>query len=129
MKQSHDTITLTLHKKWFDLIFSGEKKEEYREVKPYWIRRFCADWPKSPAHSEDHFFFVGQYKIPQGITKVRFRNGYAKNAPEMVVEWLGLEAKEPNPDWCEAGDCGKLVFALKLGEVLQREIKVKPVSQ
>ena len=29
-------LQLTLKKKWFDLILSGEKKEEYREIKPYW---------------------------------------------------------------------------------------------
>ena len=26
-------------KKWFDLIQSGKKKVEYREIKPYWTRR------------------------------------------------------------------------------------------
>lgn len=34
------TLKLTLKKKWFDMIASGEKKEEYREIKPYWIKRF-----------------------------------------------------------------------------------------
>lgn len=33
------TLTLTLKKKWFDLIKSGEKKEEYREVKAYYVGR------------------------------------------------------------------------------------------
>ncbi len=32
-------LKLTLKKKWFDLILSGDKKEEYREIKPYWVRR------------------------------------------------------------------------------------------
>ena len=27
-------LHLTLKKNWFDLILSGEKKEEYREIKP-----------------------------------------------------------------------------------------------
>lgn len=30
------TLTLPLKKKWFDMIKSGVKKEEYREIKPYW---------------------------------------------------------------------------------------------
>ena len=29
-------LPLVLKKKWYDLIASGEKKEEYREDKPYW---------------------------------------------------------------------------------------------
>jgi hypothetical protein len=33
------TLTLPLKKKWFDMIKSGEKKEEYREIKPYWKKR------------------------------------------------------------------------------------------
>ena len=34
------TLTLSLKKKWFDMIRSGEKVEEYRECKNYWIYRF-----------------------------------------------------------------------------------------
>jgi len=30
------TLTLSLNKQWFDMIKSGEKKEEYREIKPFW---------------------------------------------------------------------------------------------
>lgn len=33
-------LTLPIKKKWFDMILSGEKKEEYREIKPYYERRF-----------------------------------------------------------------------------------------
>ncbi len=29
-------LHLTLKKTWFDMIASGEKREEYREMKPYW---------------------------------------------------------------------------------------------
>jgi hypothetical protein len=31
------TLTLSLKKKWFDMIKSGEKKEEYRELKYHWL--------------------------------------------------------------------------------------------
>lgn len=33
-------LTLPIKKKWFDMIKSGEKKEEYREIKPYYASRF-----------------------------------------------------------------------------------------
>lgn len=29
-------LTLAVSKEWFDMIVSGEKNEEYREIKPYW---------------------------------------------------------------------------------------------
>jgi hypothetical protein len=35
------TLHLTLQHKWFDLIKSGKKREEYRELKPHWFRKFC----------------------------------------------------------------------------------------
>lgn len=33
-------LTLPIKKKWFDMIVAGEKKEEYREIKPYYDSRF-----------------------------------------------------------------------------------------
>lgn len=33
-------LILPIKKKWFEMIASGEKKEEYREVKPYYTSRF-----------------------------------------------------------------------------------------
>lgn len=30
----------TNQEKWFDILLSGEKKEEYREIKPYYMSRF-----------------------------------------------------------------------------------------
>lgn len=45
-----DTLHLPLKAKWYDMIESGVKTEEYRVVKPYWIKRFC------------HFFQTNFYK-------------------------------------------------------------------
>lgn len=33
-------LVLPIKKKWFDMIASGDKEEEYREIKPYWTSRF-----------------------------------------------------------------------------------------
>lgn len=38
-----NTLYLPLKKKWFDMIKSGEKKEEYREIKDSYIKRFCKE--------------------------------------------------------------------------------------
>ena len=57
-------LHLTLKKKWFDMIASGEKKEEYREVKAYWINRL---WGKE-------------------FNAVTFKNGYGKNSPSITLE-------------------------------------------
>lgn len=34
-----DTLHLVLKGKWYDMIASGEKTEEYRETKKYWLKR------------------------------------------------------------------------------------------
>ena len=35
-----NTLHLILKRKWYDMIVSGEKPEEYREKKAYWANRF-----------------------------------------------------------------------------------------
>lgn len=43
------TLTLTLKKKWFDMIKDGIKKEEYREMKECWYKRlFREQNPNQP---------------------------------------------------------------------------------
>lgn len=32
-------LSLVLMHKWYDLIESGEKTSEFREMKPYWVKR------------------------------------------------------------------------------------------
>lgn len=56
------TLTLSLKNQWFDMIKSGEKKEEYRDTSGYWTSRLlkyslgeiCVAATKSP-YSMTHF--------------------------------------------------------------------------
>ena len=34
-----EVLTLTVSKEWFDMIVSGEKNEEYRVIKGFWMSR------------------------------------------------------------------------------------------
>ena len=34
-------LVLSLKSQWFEMIKSGEKREEYRELNAYWLSRFC----------------------------------------------------------------------------------------
>lgn len=72
-------LTLPIKKKWFDMILSGEKKEEYREIKPYYESRF-----KIYSPFESDFMYV------------IFRNGYRKDSPKikcycLIYKGLGTE--------------------------------------
>lgn len=66
-------LILPIKKKWYDMILSGEKKEEYREIKPYYETRFNKLWQGS---------LIG------GLAKreVMFRNGYSKDSPSFIAE-------------------------------------------
>ena len=90
-------LHLTLKKKWFDMIASGEKKEEYREIKPYWSSRLI----------EKHF------------THICFRNGYAKDAPRFTAELKGIRVCTGRTEWGAAE--GEIYFVLELGEIIQTE--------
>ena len=42
MKEPHfDRITTTIEREWLAQIVAGTKKIEYRQIKPYWTKRFA----------------------------------------------------------------------------------------
>ncbi len=86
------TLKMTLNKKWFDMILSGEKKEEYREIKRHWIQRLC-----------DEVEYEMNYGNWEGIFKkfnfVEFSNGYSPKSRKMIVEFKGIEIGEGKSQW------------------------------
>jgi hypothetical protein len=62
-------LHLTLLKKWFDLIASGNKTKEFRDIKPYWTKRL----------------------LGKNFDEIYFKNGYSTNAPFMRVQWKGMK--------------------------------------
>lgn len=129
-------LHLTLKKKWFDMIASGEKKEEYREIKPYWVDRLLVPkdiggsvWDEPGAY--DEMLYDLQYPTPRHrntdevleyfrvkpkqFDVVEFRNGYGRSAPTITVEWnkllvgVGIEMWGGKLDYC---------FVIKLGKII-----------
>lgn len=94
-------LYLTLEKRWFIDIASGKKKEEYREVKPYWTKRL-----------KDQ----GEFKW---FDQIYFRNGYRPTDPFMKVVFAGIR---------ETTISRKKHYAIKLGSILQIK-NYKPVHQ
>lgn len=64
-------LILPIKKQWFDMIVKGEKKEEYREIKPYYTTRF-----KSIGLLDN--------KDPKQVM-IALRNGYSKDDPTLIV--------------------------------------------
>lgn len=97
-------LTLPIKKKWFDMIKSGEKKEEYREIKPYYTSRFFNEYKKNNHNLCFH---------------VIFRNGYSKNSPSIKCYISLYKDLTGRPEW--GAEPNKLYYVLKILSV--EEIK------
>ena len=101
------TLKLTLKKKWFDLILKGEKKEEYREIKDYWINRLTIPMP----FSEDGYEF-----ICDEFSLVEFSNGYGDKVGKILIECKSIEIKEGKTEWGVEKETE--YFVITLGEIV-----------
>lgn len=100
-------LHLTLKKKWFDMILSGEKKEEYRDISPHWISRFY-----KPIGDRGGSNYIIQPDI------IIFTNGYGKHRPSFEIECKGItyDGGDCNRDWGYTSN----VFVIKLGKILNQ---------
>lgn len=72
-------LQLAVKEPWFSMIASGEKKEEYREIKDYWTKRFNGG---------------------KRYTHVLFVNGYGANRPRIEKEINDIRIGKPKEGWC-----------------------------
>ncbi|WP_373033880.1 ASCH domain-containing protein [Sulfurovum sp.] len=86
-------LHLTLKKKWFDMILSGEKKEEYREIKQYWDKR-----------------------LNRTFDAVCFSNGYANDSPKVTVRLKYIQTGLGVVEW--GAPENEKVYILRLGEII-----------
>ena len=95
-------LVLPIKKKWFDMIKSGEKKEEYREIKPYWFARF-----------KNNLFclYDENLVIHLGTGRVIFKNGYQKNAPKIMCK-VDITTRRGNTEW--GAEPFKMYYVLKI---------------
>ncbi|MBQ8708502.1 MAG: hypothetical protein IJ523_10485 [Succinivibrionaceae bacterium] len=77
-------LTLPIKRKWFDMIASGEKLEEYRALTHYYIVRI---------KNAQRFKADGKWQF-----YVILRAGYNKNSPMMAIQcWE--DTGEGKPEW------------------------------
>lgn len=106
-------LTLPIKKKWFDMILSGEKKEEYREIKPYYDSRFKnIELPKGITNC-----YINANLDTGKITEIRdyktiiFRNGYSNNSPSIKCR-VKINKGYGNPNW--GAEPNKEYYVLKI---------------
>ena len=91
-------LTLPIKKKWFDMIKSGEKKEEYREIKSYWTKRLG-------------FEDKGTGRVLSVERYVLFRNGYSSNSPTIKCK-VSIYQDYGVPSW--GASIGEVYYVLKI---------------
>ena len=101
-------LTLPIKKKWFDMIKSGEKKEEYREIKSYYTSRFSRNLPTS-----DYEIYETNLKGKTLLSSfpVIFRNGYSKSSPSIKC-FVALKISYGKEEW--GAEPNKLYYVLKI---------------
>lgn len=127
---SNTTLKLILKKKWFDLISSGIKLEEYREITPYYLNRLLTDaW----GHKIDEKFvtdkhFLNKLKLSLNNlangddtswlepkhSSVTFYLGYASDRKSMTMDIESITIGEGKEEW--GAEKGKEYFVIKLKE-------------
>ncbi|MDQ3536858.1 MAG: ASCH domain-containing protein [Bacteroidota bacterium] len=71
-----ETLKIIIKGEYFDMIKSGEKKIEYREVTPFWTSRLFDKEGKKRSYDS-----------------VLFINGYNKDARRLTTEFKGVTIK------------------------------------
>lgn len=120
-KVAMKTLKLVLKKQWYDMIASGEKKEEYREMSDYWILRLTKHCPHGQATAAflavDMNMWSRVFEKPiSGWDAVTFYMGYAKDRPQMTFKIREIVCDEGKREW--GAEPGKKYFVIKLGDRL-----------
>ena len=102
-------LTLPIQKRWFDMILSGEKKEEYRDIKEYYETRFQNLFGAITIYPSSIFSDRSKYELLQGeavpeeirkdsIQEIIFRNGYSKDSKAIKAR-CKLRIGKGRPEW------------------------------
>lgn len=126
-------LDLPLKKEWYNMIDSGIKIEEYRELKPYWCNRLLyfktlgvkEYWDgvlKNAKLTVSKYSFLNFNKVlikeygTRNYTHIRFRYGYTNKT--MLFELNDIVIGKGNKEW---GAPDEDVFILKLGKRIENE--------
>lgn len=98
-------MTFTIKKVWFDLIKSGQKKEEYRELKDYYHSRIL-----SLVGGNDYKKLIEKDgRVP--FKNLKLKNGYSKDSPSIIINgWISIG--EGLPQW--GAEPGKEYFRFEI---------------
>lgn len=117
-KKEYRNLHLVLMHKWYEMIASGEKREEYRRITPYWCNRLLYPQPLGEDYWEEilkrgeelretdyrdmpklrswqHLLIETDGLRP--YTEVTFHDGYS--GPTITFNIENITIGEGNPEW------------------------------
>lgn len=118
-------LILPIKKKWFDMILSGEKKEEYRDITAYYEVRFQNLFGGIVLNGPNLYKFLQGEDVPEEIRKepiqtICFRNGYSNKSPIMFAKCT-IRVGTGRVEW--GAEAGKLYYVLQIKEILRSGVR------
>lgn len=111
------TLTLPLKRKWFDMIKAEVKKEEYREIKPYYTSRLTIQ------DSDDYDLILsGEISVTfQYFDRLVFTLGYPKAGDterRLVFKNPKIRVGTGKPEW--GAEPGKMYFVISWDKEMEK---------
>ena len=138
-----ETLQLNLIKRWFDLTLQGIKKEEYRDISPFWANRLLSmkngDSLTKHYSEEEIEWICWNLRLFKGLEdnsieevltkfniqfkefkKTEFRNGYMSisKVPRFIVENKGITVGMGKEEWGFIGETPK--FIIIHGKIIEK---------
>lgn len=110
------TLHLVLKHKWYDMIDSGVKTEEYRDITPYWIKRILG---------VDKISISGLLReaYEYDYTHVQFHRGYTNTTMIFKINYISVGIGKP--EW---GASERITFIIKLRERIAPSSFIEDIS-
>lgn len=121
------TLHLTVTRHWFDKLASGEKTEDIREIKGYWVQRLLEYFSGACISNSTKNPTASYLKLPtttsmpfdfKSFDYVKIVNGYGHDKPTLIAKCTGIRITADD----EQTDLGKgRFFAIGIGEIIERK--------
>ena len=98
-EKSRPSLKLVLNYKWYDMVEAGIKKEEYRDITPYWDKRL-----------ERYARLLREGES----ANVTFYRGYAKDRKRITYQILSITQGTGREEW--GAEPGKQYHRIQLGD-------------
>lgn len=113
MANHNDNLHLVLKQPWYDMIVSGEKREEYREISAYWTTRLLGERGYDETYVKEvvRRIRIQGRAIPENVEQllksgnlvalpyktVTFHKGYTRETASFRV--LSIDIRRGRPEW------------------------------